>query len=131
MSTSMNILDFCFSSILIPFILFISELPNIYLILWEFESILIWAGARVRDPAPPALEVGELQAEGAHQIVVHQGRGGGLQVGGHQHGKGAAFATQHKFVLIVAIEIGCSEVIILIWFWFAHFDNSHRWFSGY
>ena len=62
----------------------------------------------------PALEVGELQAEGAHQIVVHQGRGGGLQVGGHQHGKGAAFATQHKFVLIVAIEIGCSEVIILI-----------------
>ena len=62
----------------------------------------------------PALEVGELQAEGAHQIVVHQGRGGGLQVGGHQHGKGAAFATQHKFVLIVAIKIGCSEVIILI-----------------
>ena len=62
----------------------------------------------------PALEVGELQAEGAHQVVVHQGRGGRRELGGHQHGKGAAFATQHKLILIVAVGIGCRKVIISV-----------------
>ena len=59
-----------------------------------------------------ALEARHLQAEGAHQVEVHQAGGRCLQAGGHQHGKGAAFATQHKLVIIVAIGVFRSKKVI-------------------
>ena len=60
----------------------------------------------------PALEVHQLEAEGAHQVVVHQGAGGRLQVWGNQHGEGAAFAAQNILIFVVAVRVFCCKKLL-------------------
>ena len=62
----------------------------------------------------PALQVGQLQAEGPGQVIVHQGRGGRLQAGGHQHGKRPALATQNKFAFITVVILGCEAPVVVV-----------------
>ena len=55
----------------------------------------------------PALEIGQLQAEGAHQVVVQQAAGGRLQAGGHQHGKGSTLTCENVLVIHAIIVFCC------------------------
>ena len=61
----------------------------------------------------PALEVGQLQAEGLHEVVVHQARGGRLKVGGHQHGKRSAFARQNILIIVVTVRVSSSHEVVV------------------
>ena len=63
----------------------------------------------------PALEVGQLHAEGPHQVVVQQGVGWLLQVRGHQHGKRSAFTREDILMIIVTVLVaGCQVAVAAV-----------------
>ena len=74
--------------------------------------------ARVAELA--ALQVGHLEAEAPHQLVVNQGGGGSREMRGCETRKRPPLTTEHIFLLLICILVKCC------WFSF----DFHFYFKG-